>query len=147
MNKKKFLCSGIIVLVISLLCCFCSKKKDETEAFAKVGRKVISQESFDAFKRMKRFYPADLSHLVYPGERSFVTLCVEAEAIYPKARSSRAKVKNSSDWKWKQRFFVAQMYLFEVLDKNLGFPDSKIEAYYNENKETFKKVKTKVEEE
>lgn len=140
MNKKKFFCSATIAVILSLLCCFCSKKKDETGAFAKVGRKVISQENFDSFKRMKRFYPAGLSHLVYPGERSFATLCVEAEAIYPKAGSARAKVKNSNDWKWKKKFFVAQMYLFEVLDKNLGFPDIEIEAYYNENKETFKKV-------
>lgn len=140
MYKNSIFFSGTLLLVVSLFCCFCSKKKDETKAFAKVGRKVISQESFDAFKRMKRFYPGNLAHLAYPGERSFTTLCVETEAIYPKARSARAEVKNSNDWKWKKNFFHAQMYLLEVLDKNLGFADREIEAYYNKNKERFKKV-------
>ena len=145
MYKKSVFFSCKIILAVSLLCCFCAKKKDETKAFAKVGRKIISQESFDAFKRMKRFYPSSLSHLVYPGERSFASLCVEAEAVYPKARQARAEVKNSNDWKWKKNFFVAQMYLFEVLDKNLGFSDREMEAYYNENKEKFKKeIKVKI---
>lgn len=147
MNSKNLFSFATLVAVLGLLCCFCSKKKDETKAFAKVGRKVISQESFDAFKRMRRMYPSNISHLVYPGDRSFATLCVEAEAIYPMTRSVRAKVKESKDWKWKQKFFLAQMYLFEILEKNLGFPDREIEAYYNEYMETFKKViKVKVPE-
>ncbi len=138
--KKKSFNPVIRVLVVSLIfCCLCSKKKEEA-AFAKVGGKVISQESFEVFKNMRRFYPGSNDELPFPGDRSVATLCVEVEALYPKAKSFRSKVVATDDWKWKTAFFPAQLYLIEILDKNLGFADKVMEDYYNQHKEDYKKI-------
>ncbi len=141
MNKSILHYSLVVFMGGILLCCFCQKKSEEGKFFAKVGWKVISQESFDGFKKMKRLYPSSLHDNVYPGRRSNASQCVETEAIYRKAKSQVAdEIKKSIDWKWKEKFYTAQMYLIDVLDRNWGFLDNKVEKYYNDHKEEYKKV-------
>jgi len=141
MFKRIFLWNCIFIASMLLVWSGCQKKSEDQKAFARVGWKVISQENFDAFKKMKRLYPTSMYELVYPGRRSNASQCVETGAIYKKAKSVIGrKIKNSIDWKWKEKFYPAQLYLFDILDRNLGFQEAEIEKYYKSNKETYKKV-------
>ncbi len=144
-SKFAKLCSIVlIVLVMSSL--FCAKKaKEEEKVFATVGNKKIMQESFHAFDNMRYMYPAMRPDAFYPGKRTSPTLCVETEALYKKAKSLKRSIENSDDWKWKEIFFPAQMYIQNVLDKNLGVTKARIEAYYEEHKSEYKDtIKVKV---
>lgn len=130
-----------IFLISSLLivcCCLCQKKKEGDKIFAKVNGKAIYQKSYEDFTQMRNFYPAFASDQSYPGSRGEPTLCVEVAAIYKQAGSMKSKVKNSLDWTWKKTFFPANMYLINILDKNLGSSDKELEEYYNKNKESYK---------
>ncbi len=133
----------VVLLSTAILFCFCQKKSDETKAFAKVGWNVISQDSFKAFRMMKNMFPENIRMKKYPGRRPLYTLCVETEAIYKKAKSGTSAYKKTDDWKWKETYFPAQMYLREVIHENWGFLNSEIERYYNEHKGSYIKV-TKV---
>jgi tetratricopeptide (TPR) repeat protein len=73
---------------------------------------------------------------LFPGSRPVHTFMVETEALYRKARWG-SKTTSSDNWTWKKRFFPAQMYLAEILDKNLGATDNQIEQYYKANKQTY----------
>ncbi len=141
MSKRVFSWGIVVIVSVILIWCGCQKKSEEQNAFARVGWKVISQEDFGLFKKMRRLYPSSMYELVYPERRSNATQCVETAAIFKKAKSVVGKkVKNSIDWQWKERFYPAQMFLFDVLDRNLGFKDEEIEKYYNANRENYKKV-------
>jgi hypothetical protein len=121
--------------------CLCQKKIDEDKRFAKIGSNVYSREDFDAFMRMQRLYPSALSPL-FPGDRATATFFVETEVLYKKARWQCGRVKRSDDWKWKKRYFPAQMYIQQVIAENMGFSDQQIEEYYNTHLDSFKVVQT-----
>ncbi len=142
MGKKIIVYAGYVIAVCSLvLWSSCQKKGEDEKSFARVGWKVISQENFDSFKKMKRLYPSSMYGKLYPGKRSNASQCVETQALFGKAKSAvGSKIKSNIDWQWKDRFYTAQMYLFEILDKNLGFPEKTVEKYYSDNKEDYKKV-------
>lgn len=146
MNGKPLNRSLWLLILMGLVCFSCSNKKSgDVKEFAKVGKKILTQDDFESFKKMKRFYPAYLGDFQFPGNRLNQTQCVETKAIYKKAGSVKGSVKSSADWKWKELFFPAQMYMMEILDKNLGSSDGEIESYYNANLEEYKKtIKVKI---
>lgn len=131
--------------IIFFLFCFCQKDTEPSKEFAQIGGKAISQESYNAFEKMRRQYPTNTGEGFFPGSRSLPTVCIETEIIYRKAKAARKVVENRNDWKWKKSFFPAQLYLIEVLDMNWGFSEKQIEEYYQKNKDEFKKtIKVKV---
>jgi hypothetical protein len=137
------------ILFLFLIITFsCQNKSKDKKFFAKVGKNKISQESYSAFDIMKRQYPSgSFGDNIFPGDRSFPTLCIETEILFIEAKSFRDKIKKRGDWKWKEKYFPAQHYLENILDMNLGFLQKDIEEYYNNHKEDYKKViKVKVGE-
>ncbi|MBD3421101.1 MAG: hypothetical protein GF398_13375 [Chitinivibrionales bacterium] len=141
MKVKVF--SGVAVLTAVLLT-LCQKSVDKEGALAKIGNDVVTQQAFDAFKKMQRLYPTGMEP-AFPGKRSPITFLVETEVIYDKAKSSPSKreVESSLDWSWKKKFFPAQLYLTEMLDKNLGFSNEELESWYSEHKDQFQDTVTK----
>ncbi|KMQ50982.1 hypothetical protein CHISP_2124 [Chitinispirillum alkaliphilum] len=66
---------------------------------------------------------------------------VETEAIYrslPKA--FKDEVRNSLEWKWRERFYLGHNYLDEIINSNLGATDEEVRNYYDENLEKFQRV-------
>jgi hypothetical protein len=128
MNKiKARYCFAITLLLL----CWCQKGIDEEGALVKVGRKVLSRDDFSAFNKMTRLYPVPMGDL-FPGERRTITFMVETEVLYSKSffKVSRSKIKNGIDWKWKQRYFPAMIYMNEIVARNMGFTDTRIEDYF-----------------
>jgi hypothetical protein len=82
-------------------------------------------------------YPVRLNQY-FPGTRSDVSFMVETEILYGKAGSARGKALSSGDWRWKAKFFPASLYITEVLDKNLGFSEKEIGAYFASHRNQFK---------
>lgn len=117
----------------------CQKRSGEEKPFARVGRREISSAGFEAFRKMVGMYPHRMGE-VFPGNRPHATLCVETEVLARKARRGSGGVKRSADWKWMERYFAAQLLLIEVLDRNLGATDDRIERYYQRNKDDYKRV-------
>lgn len=116
----------------------CQKGQDVEGAFARVGRQVISQEQFEAFGEMRRMYPEQM-HELFPGDRGMPTFVVETEALFQKSPSSiKRSIRQSADWEWKQRYFPAQIYMREVIERNLGFSESELEAYYEAHLDEFR---------
>ncbi len=137
---QKTMYKGKTIVVIALIGCLisaCQNRESEEGAFARVGNNVITQEEFDAFGTMKRMYPEQM-HEMFPGSRGMPTFVVETEALYQNAPGViKRSIKKTDDWKWKRRYFPAQLYMQEILEKNLGFTDKQLQAYYNAHKQDF----------
>lgn len=131
--RSDFVRWGLLALLVVLG--GCQKHVEEEQRFARVGGKVLSRDDFEAFQKMRRMYPTKMSD-VFPGSRPVHTFMVETEALYRKARWG-SKATSTADWAWKERFFPAQMYLTDVLDKNLGSTDKEIEQYYEANRQAY----------
>ncbi|MBD3345334.1 MAG: hypothetical protein GF401_09760 [Chitinivibrionales bacterium] len=135
---KMFLQMCLISLVVIGL--NCQKKGSTEKELVKIGRKVFTQQDYDAFQQMRMNYPMRMTG-IFPGNRSNITFMVETEVVYrEKARGSEIyrEVINGDDLKWKKKFYPAQLYLRDILDRNLGFSNDKIKEYYNKHKSRFK---------
>ena len=130
-----------ILLAVSVLF-FCSKKTDN-DTLATIGGKSVDREQFESFRKVLRMYPASMNQY-FPGQRSQITFMLEAKAIFSKIKWSFPKksILSSNDWKWKKRYYPAQVYVTEILVQNLGATEKEIENYYQTNKESFKKTVT-----
>jgi hypothetical protein len=115
------------------------QKPAAKDSVVKVGKTTVGNESFNAFKKAARIYPAPLPHY-FPGQRQPATFMAECEAIYQTTKSSGIgeKISSSHDWEWKKRYFAAAPF-FDLLE-NLGFTDAQLEEYYKNNTETFRTI-------
>jgi hypothetical protein len=128
------LCAVALMAVLSCSLS-CQKKSEENTPLVKLGSHTLTKGDYGYFSSMSRFYP--LKHpQVWPGFRSAVTNMLETDVLYGATPwSFKSKVgKGAPDWKWKQRYFEAQLYLMNVLVRNLGLSDQQIETYYNAHK-------------
>lgn len=126
-----------LIIIVPLLF-FCTKK-DTSDGVVKIGSTVITKEQHQAFKKIVRMYPTDPGSF-FPNIRSTISHLIETEVLYDKAisRSFKDSIKKTDDWKWKQRYYPAQLYLLDFLGDNLGVTEEKITAYYEANKDSFK---------
>ncbi|MBD3315490.1 MAG: hypothetical protein GF344_06860 [Chitinivibrionales bacterium] len=124
---------GLITLLIVMG--GCQEQLDEEQRFARVGRTVLSREDYQAFQKMKTMQPTPVNEQ-FSKTRPVHTLMVETEALYRKARG-QSNIESSMSWEWKKRFYPAQMYLVEILDKNRGITNDRIEKFYKANKKSF----------
>jgi hypothetical protein len=129
---------GFLLIVSTLL--FCSKET-ENDTLATIGNKKVSREQYETFRKVIRMYPTSLNPH-FPGQRSMISFMLETDAIYSKSKTNFAKgsIRSSDDWKWKKRYYPAQVYILETLVQNLGATEKEINDYYLKNKETFKKT-------
>ncbi|MDG5815234.1 hypothetical protein QA601_09105 [Chitinispirillales bacterium ANBcel5] len=127
-----------LAITLLLFTSFNCQRKPE-DPIAKVGRTYIDQESFDAFNQAISMYPAEHDNSFFPGRRSPVSYMVEVAAIYSSRNDNtiRRKMMNSADWKWKERYYPAQLYSMEILAQNLGFSEEDLYYYYIENQNSF----------
>jgi hypothetical protein len=133
---------GISVLALCL-CCFCQKGDIAKDSLVRIGHTTINKQMFDGFQEAKNMYPS--SRPEYFGKTpSDITYFITVVALYEKAKSTplAARVKSGNDWKWKQMFYPAQIYLRDVIHSNLGFTDMELEAYYKAHRESYKKTIT-----
>ncbi|MDR0306620.1 MAG: hypothetical protein LBI42_07260 [Chitinispirillales bacterium] len=133
--NHKFLAA--LICVSAFLMCQNSNVKDPV---VKVGRITIGNESFEAFKKVARAYPAPFPHY-FPSQRQPVSFMVECEAVYQFGKSSQIseKISSSLDWEWKKRFFAATLF-FDIMGENLGFTDMELGEFYKKSPETFRVI-------
>ncbi len=146
--NSKWIPTGVVASVVLLgaITMSCGNKADEEAGVVRIGSKMISMPSFEAFRRMQRMYPTRMPE-VFPGNRTPITFMVETQLLYDKASPllGSHKALETRDWSWKQKFFPAHLYLSEVLEPTLGVTDEEIERYYEENTEEFRDTVTKFE--
>jgi len=108
------------------------------DAVVRIGNTTISKAQFDAFEKVTRMYPTEPS-THFPGFRSKITHLIETEVLFrqPGTRAIKDSLKKSLDWKWKKRYYPAQIFLMEYLAGNLGVPESRINEYYEAHKDSF----------
>ncbi|MFW6221100.1 MAG: hypothetical protein ACOC4C_01425 [Fibrobacterota bacterium] len=126
----------VLLVGTSLMYSSCSNAANEENAFAKVGGKILPRESYQYFTTMQRMYPAQKSTF-FPGDRKPASALVETQVLFSDA-SGKNKLKSTQDWRWKQRYYPAQMYAQQILSQNLGFTEEEIEDYYSRNREKYK---------
>jgi hypothetical protein len=131
--------SHLFPVIFPIVFVFCNKPADHKNDIVKVGNRIYNNDQYDAFSKVYRFYPSKMNDY-FPGSRSTISFMVETDAIYNKAKwdfKIRRSLKNL-DWKWKARYFPAQLYITENLSTNLGTTDKQIEQYYSAHKDLFK---------
>lgn len=114
--------------------------QEAKDQIVKVGKVSISQESFDVFRnKFVRRYPGTPPQN-FPGMRQPHTFMVDCEAIWQhvKSDSLRQKIKSSLDWKWKEKFFKAGVFIEFIMGDNLGFTDAELLSYYKKHLEVFR---------
>lgn len=125
----------------------CAKKAttEDNAPLLKIGGKTYSRADFNDFTSMVRFFPLK-NPQVFPGLRKSVTTFLETELLYSKVPGTfRSSVgRTSADWKWREKYYTAQLYIVNVLVRNLSIEDTEIEAYYNSVKEDSFKTVVKV---
>jgi len=138
MNRKLI---AALFCVCAFLMCQNSSVKDPV---VRVGRVTLGQESFEAFKKVARSYPAPLPHY-FPAQRQPVSFMAECEAVYQFSKSSKIseKITSSLDWEWKKKFFTATLF-FDLMGDNLGFTDAQLSEFYKKSPESFS-VQTKTD--
>jgi len=126
-----------LVLLISLIS-FC-QKQDKKDIIATIDGWSLTKAEYNSFWEMRRLYPSYTGEF-FPGERSIMTYLIATEIIYREgaARSNSTKIEQDLSWKWKKKYFPAQMYMQKVLDANFGFTDQEIEAYYKAHMNLYK---------
>jgi len=126
-----------ILLVLSGVSCQ-KKEAPGNKPLVKVGAKTFTQNDYNAFSSMARIYPIEMS-TIFPGPRKQITFMVETEILYNKAPGKiKNAMKKSGDWKWKSRYFPAQIYMQDVIVGNLGADTKEITKYYEARKDSFK---------
>ncbi len=120
------------------------QKADDNDLF-KLGGKTYTREDFEQFSSMARFFP--LKHpQVFPAFRKTVTNMLETELIYQSVPGSfrRTVRRDSDDWKWREQYYRAQLYMVNVLVRNLSFSEAQLQEYYDAHREDSFKAIVKV---
>lgn len=142
---RKWVVTGVVASVLSMaaVTISCANDKAEDGAVVRIGSKVISMPSFESFRKMQRMYPTRLPEL-FPGNRGDITFLVETEIVYDEASPviGSHRALEEPDWKWKSKFFPAQLYLTDVLQEMMGVTEKEIEDYYAKNVQEFKDTVT-----
>jgi hypothetical protein len=125
------------LLIILPLIYSCSKT-DPKEALVQIGKNTITKSQYDAFDKVNKMYPVETA-VYFPLYRSAMTHLVETELIYRQTSPAfRDSLKATADWKLKEQYYPAQLFLLDFLSTNLGIPDEQISAFYASNKDSFK---------
>ncbi len=132
MNKLKYL---FFALPLALVC----SKGSTDEGVVRIGSATVSKAGYNAFEKATSMYPTDPG-IYFPAYRPKITHLVETDVIFRQKSAGKLKdsLRNGADWRWKKRYFPAQLYLFEHLSENLGIPEERIASYYEANKDSFK---------
>ena len=131
-----------ISVLMLCLCCFCQKGNISKDSLVKIRGSTITKQTYEAFQDAKGMYPSLRSE--YFSRASDMTVFIAVNALYEKAKATplASRMKASDDWKWKQLFFPAQAYLKDIVSANLGFSEKELAAYYETNREQYKKIIT-----
>jgi len=136
-----------LLLTVSLCgLALCGKKKDESaQALVRVGGHTYTRGEFGDYSSMAAYFPLR-NPQVFPAFRKGVTAMFETDLLYAKAPGAvrRRAGRQSADWKWLVRYYQGQLYMSNILRRNLGFSDKEIEAYYQAHKEDSFKTVVKV---
>jgi len=127
---------GILVFMLCLYC-FC-QKSGKNDTLLKIKGKTITRNEFNAFINARNLYPEPRGDF-FSRPLADMTFFIATEAFYDKAKSTpfAAKAKSRDDWKWKEMYFPASIYIRNVLQGNMGFSDKEIEAYYKAHRESY----------
>lgn len=133
----------LLVAAAAVLVCLCQKQIDKEQKLVKIGDRVYTRDQFNSFSVMARSYPSAMPH-IFPANRKQITFMVETELLYRSIPFTfpRRKIRNGDDWKWKKRYFPAQMYTIEILNGNAGFMDKDLQDYYQAHRDAFKDTVT-----
>ncbi len=133
---KKYL---LILIVLSTSGMVCTKKKSTEEVVVRINKKIITKDRFNAFDRAARMYPTDPG-AYFPVYRPTISHLIETEVLYSQqgVKKIRDSLEKTDDWKWKKRYYPAQIFLTDYIVENRCFPDEKIKAYYEAHKDSFK---------
>jgi tetratricopeptide (TPR) repeat protein len=131
---------GVLVLSICLYC-FCQKADEKNKPLIKIGGTTVTHKEFNAFVDAKSLFPSARGDF-FTRPISDMTFFVSMEMLYNNAckTSFAAHAKSSEDWKWKQMYFPATLFVRNVLQGNMGFFDKEIESYYKAHKESYKRM-------
>lgn len=132
----------ILFAAALLVAIACVDSTGEGEALVKVGRTTLTRDDFGYFTSMARYFPVK-NPKVFPAHRKTVTSMLETYLLYKEAPGSlkRSSIRKSVDWQWRERYYHGQLYMMNVLVRNLSFSDAQIEQFYQSHKEdSFKTV-------
>ncbi len=124
-----------IPCLVVLLVVACQQNAGE-EALVRLGRHVFTKEDYGYFSSTSRYFPLK-NPQVFPGHRKTVTTMLETELLYDDAPRSfkNAAARKATDWQWRKRYYHGQLYIMNILVKNLGFTDKQISQYYDAHRE------------
>lgn len=123
---------------ILLFLCVCYHGVPQKDRLAYVGATLITREDANAFSNITQYYPNPPEEF-FLGTRSQVGAIVETEAIYRTTRwnLSNIKLRNSLEWKWRERYYISTLFSERILRGNLGYTDKELLKYYNTHKKVF----------
>jgi len=139
---RNFFYAGLFCFA-ALLCVCDSGKKD---VCATVGSAQISTLDFAVVSAIDRFYPSvhDTFKLAHSDP---VYNTIATEALYQSNRWNPGNIRLwfSKDWKVKKMFYLAQVYELDILQRNCGYTDAELNAYYESHKNDFKRATVNVQ--
>ena len=135
MEKKYVAVSAAGIL---LLMCLCYHGVPQKDRLAYVGATLITRLDASAFSSISQYYPNPPEEF-FLGTRPQIGAIIETEAIYRSTRWNLANIKlrNSLEWKWRERYYIATLFSEKILRGNLGRTDKELLKYYNTNKKSF----------
>ena len=128
---------------ILLLMCMCYHGVSQKDRLAYVGATLITRQDAEAFSSISQYYPNPPEEF-FLGTRPQTGAIIETEAIYRKTRwnLSNIKFRNSLEWKWRERYYIATLYSEKILRGNLGRTDKELLKFYNAHKKSFVQMAT-----
>jgi hypothetical protein len=123
---------------ILLLMCMCYHGVPRKDRLAYVGATLITRQDADAFASISQYYPNSPEEF-FLGAQPQIGAMIETEAIYRTTRwnLSNIKFRNSLEWKWRERYYIATLFSERILRDNLGRTDKELLKYYNTHKKNF----------
>jgi hypothetical protein len=135
MNRRNaaLLAGGMCVLMGG-----CYHGVPQKERIAYVGSTLMTTQDYDAFCTVSKYFPTPPEEF-FLGARSGIGAMVETEAIYRKTRWNFANVnyRHGLEWKWRERYYIASLYLEQIVEGNYGFSDKELRKYYSGHKRGF----------
>jgi hypothetical protein len=134
--KKKY--AVLFAEGILLLTCVCFQGVTQKERLAYVGSTLITRQDFNAFSDVSRYFPNPPEEF-FLGARSPIGAIVETEAMYHKTRWDFANIKyrHSLEWKWRERYYLATLYMERIIQGNFGFSDKELKKYFKSHRQYF----------
>ena len=126
---------------ILLLMCMCYHGVPQKERLAYIGSTLITRQDADAFSTIFQYYPNPPEEF-YLGAKPQIEAIVETEAIYRKTRwnLNNIKLRNSLEWKWRERYYISTLFTEKILRENFGYTDKELRKYYNTHKQSFAQI-------